>query len=147
MLTLNRKSRGSQDFHRNRFLLLYFCAIVLLLLTNSEEAKAGELVHGKFLSSSGKLIQLQITTGTPPPSHIIVSLEIPPGVEVNRTQPDAQKIRIKKGKIKWLLKNVQSGSQTFSVELSKAIKPSVSFAIVRYRDPATGNYIKTLITP
>ncbi len=147
MFILDNKTDSNGSHRWRNFALLLSSIIHFFIVLGGGTAEAGELVHGEYLSSSGKVIQLSITTGTPPPSHIIVAQIIPPGVKVDRTQPEAQKISISKGKVKWLLKKVQSGSQTLSITLSKQIDHSTISATLRYRDPVTGRYIESLITP
>lgn len=142
--TLKRigENRGSLN---QSFIWLLFCLFSFLFIMAGREVKAGELVYGEYLSAAGTKIQLRITTGTPPPSHIIVAQRIPPGITVVSTQPAAQKIDVGKGTVKWLLKNVVPGSQVLNITLLKPINQSTLNAELQYRDPATGQYVKTQV--
>jgi len=130
---------------RNRFTILLSVIIIALLCQRA--AWAGELVHGQYRSFSGKSIELHLSIGTPPPTHIIVALVIPPGIKVTRSEPEAQKIDTKTGKIKWLLKKVQPGSKTVRVKLAEQVQPSAISSIIRYRNPVSGKYIEVHISP
>ena len=147
MLILDKKLVSRRGCCWNNTLLFLCCVISLLLFPDEKMARAGELVHGTYLSSSGKTIELSITAGTPPPSHIIVAQTIPPGVNVASSQPEAQKINIQEGKIKWLLKKVQPGSQTLKIILMRPVQPTMIGATIRYRHPVTGGYVETFVTP
>ena len=106
---------------------------------------AQDLISGKYLSSSGSTIVLELQIQDPPPGNIIVHQFLPKGVELIKTVPKVTKFSPKKGKAKWLLKKVRSGTMRISMELSGAIGPGTIRAEVRCRDQVTGKMTDIVI--
>ena len=130
-----------------KWLVFLLSGIVpFFLLPGGGAAWADELVHGEYLSSSGKAIHLRITIGAPPPAHVIVAQMIPSGSGIVHSSPKAQKINIKTGEIKWLLKKVEPGVRILKVKLTKPVQSSTIRTILRYRHPISGRYVESLVT-
>lgn len=121
--------------------VLFF--LVLLLCHSSLAATA---VSGKHLSTAGKKIVLALSVRSPAPSSLIVEQYISPGNSVISTSPPAKKVNKKNGKIKWLFRNISPGRLTITTLLQRPLKGTVN-TFVRYRDPATGQYIEKNIHP
>lgn len=147
MFIADKRTKRKDSNRWQQLVVQWPCIVLVFLLLHGGTAWSSELVHGKYLSSSGKVIQLQITTGTPPPAHIIVAQMIPPGAKVVHSKPQAQKINQKTGEIKWLLKKTQPGSRMLRIELRSSVQSSSVSAVLRYRNPVTGHYVESLVTP
>lgn len=102
-------------------------------------------VSGRFLKGSGTTITLQISVGKPAPSSIIVEQSISPTNTIKNATPQPQKIG-GNGKVKWLVKNIRPGKRQFTLKLSEPLKGSVR-GVIRYKDPASGKFFESAITP
>jgi hypothetical protein len=104
-------------------------------------------VSGKYLSASGNtlVLSLNLAKGS---SAIIVEQEMSAVNLVVSTSPPAGKVDAGGGKIrcKWLFKNVRPGNITLSTRLSAPFKGRVR-AVVRYRQPGSGQFIEVIIRP
>ncbi len=108
-------------------------------------AWAQDMVSGKYTSSSGTTIVLELTIQEPPPGNLIVHQFLPKGVHLVSSSPAATKFSAKKGKAKWLVKKVRSGTMRITMELSKAIGAGTLRAEVRCRDQVTGKMTDIVI--
>ncbi|WP_419174873.1 hypothetical protein [Desulfosediminicola sp.] len=103
-----------------------------LLLLSSIEAMAKEPVIGKYLSSSGNTIRLQLSVSSPAPQNLILQQHLPPGTRVLSTSPKAIKISQNNGVVKWLFKGVSPGQ----IEVVMKIEPPAAGSVrgsIRYR--------------
>lgn len=108
-------------------------------------AWAQDLVSGKYISSSGTSIVLELIIQEPPPGNLIVHQFLPKGVLLVSSSPAATKFSSKKGKANWLVKKVRSGTMRITMELSEAIGPGTVRAEVRCRDQVTGKMTDIVI--
>ncbi|HSL39981.1 MAG TPA: hypothetical protein VK857_06390, partial [Desulforhopalus sp.] len=78
----------------------------------------------------------------------IVEQGMSAGNSVASTSPPAGKVEAGGGEIrcKWLFKNVPAGNITLSTRLSAPLKGKVS-AVVRYRQPGSGQFTEVIIRP
>ena len=102
-------------------------------------------VTGKYTNVSGNTTILEISVGNPAPSSIIVEQSLSSKNKVQSASPKPKKVS-GNGNIKWLLTKTRSGKQQFIVKMANPVKGSVR-AIIRYRDPASGQFIEQSITP
>ena len=104
-------------------------------------------VSGEYLSASGNtlVLSLNLSEGS---SAIIVEQGMSAGNSVVSTSPPAGKVDAGGGEIrcKWLFKNVPAGNLTLSTRLSAPLKGKVS-AVVRYRQPGSGQFTEVIIRP
>ncbi len=120
--------------------------VVCFFLSISVTSGAANLVSGSYESSGGTDIVLTLAINTPSPSNLIVEQFISPGNNITSTSPTAKKINAARGEVKWLFRNIQSGSLSLSMQLGSPLKGSVK-AMIRYRDPETGRFSELVITP
>jgi hypothetical protein len=108
---------------------------------------ASASVSGKYLLASGNtlVLSLNLTEGS---SAIIVEQGMSAGNRVASTSPPANKVEAGEGEIrcKWLFKNVSAGNFTLTTRLSAPLKGKVS-AVVRYRQPGSGQFTEVIIRP
>lgn len=125
---------------------LYNSALIALLLVLLIPISAtAASVSGKYIKASGNTTVLQISVGKPAPPSIIVEQSLGNKNKVQSASPKPKKIS-GNGNIKWLLTKTRPGKQQFTVKLASPLKGSVR-AILRYRDPASGQFIEKSITP
>ncbi len=108
-------------------------------------AWAQDMVSGKYISSSGTSIVLELTIQEPPPGNLIVHQLLPKGIDLVSSSPAVTKFSTKKGKAKWLVKKVRSGTMRITMKLSEAIGPGTIRAEVRCRDQVTGKMTDIVI--
>jgi len=124
---------------------LYNISLIILLLVFLTPISATAAVTGKYINASGNTTVLEISVDNPAPPSIIV--EQSPG---NKNKVISANPRPKKvsgnGNVKWLLTNTRPGKQQFTVTMADPLQGSVR-AILRYRDPANGQFIEKSITP
>ncbi len=138
------KGQGMERFRIARALFGFF-AILLLLIC--ETAQARDLVSGRYISSQGKQIVLELDIAKPPPSNLIVQQFLPAGVNIVSSSPGAIKFDAGKGKAKWLIKQVKPGKMLFSMDLSEEITSGAVRAEVLCRDKKTGEMAEIVIRP
>ncbi len=123
------------------FFHLFFLMITIAL--SQQPLMAKSLVTGHYGSASGKRIILNLHISNPAPTNLIVEQYLSPGNEIKSTSPGAKKIS--SGNIKWLFRNTSSGTLSISIQLKSNLKGNVR-AIVRYRDPASGQFIEQQVS-
>ncbi|RJX36267.1 MAG: hypothetical protein C4531_00145 [Desulfurivibrio sp.] len=110
-------------------------------------ASARDLVSGRYISSAGKNIVLDLDVKGPSPSNLIVHQFLPAEVDITGSSPAYMKFDKKRGKVQWLIKNVQPGRVRISMELSEPLPPGLVRAEVRCRDQETGRMMDITINP
>ncbi len=146
MLLGKQKDRREKGlFHC--FSLIFLVVVLIAPFPLTGDCWAKDSVRAEYRTSSGKLIELRLQVERPQPSHIIVAQTVPPGNKVVGCVPQAQKIDMNTGAIKWLLKKIQPGSITLKVKLAASVEASSISAVLRYRDPASGKFIEKHISP
>lgn len=126
--------------------LFLFTTITALLIYFTSHADAAT-VTGAYKSVTSNNTVFSITVGTPAPSSLIIQNHHTPGVKASATQPSASKVNYREGTAKWFLKNTRPGNYTFSITFAGPVSLSDTYLILRYRDPATGNFQETRIRP
>ncbi len=128
-------------------LSLFLLAVVVTNLLSPKILSATEgLVTGKYISSSGTDLVLQLSIRNPAPANLIVEQYLPPENTIVSTAPQAKKIDSSLGNVKWLFKNTKNGVLPLSIRLSTPLKGDIS-AIVRYRTPQNGSFVELRIAP
>lgn len=127
------------------FLTMLF-AILLSLFPHCLASAADNLVTGKYVSSSGTDIVLNLTIQNPAPANLIVEQYLSPENKIIDTTPQAKKIDVAQGNIKWLFKNTRNGILSLSLRLDNPLIGDIS-AIVRYRAPQGGAFTELRIAP
>ena len=125
----------------------FLCICAVAVLYNAQFVSAADIVSGRYISSSGKTIELEINIQSPAPASLIIEQYLPPGTGIVSSQPKLKKYNVKKGKVKWLLKNVRSGKMTVRLQLADKIGKGNIRALLRCKDPATGGFIEKTVTP
>lgn len=120
--------------------------VFLYALSSSTTSAAANLVSGSYGSAGGTNIVLNLSIKSPSPSNLIVEQYISPGNKITGTSPPAKKINAAQGKVKWLFRNIRSGSLSLSIKLGSPLKGSAR-AMIRYRDPNSGQFSELTITP
>ncbi|MCB2180890.1 MAG: hypothetical protein KQH63_02555 [Desulfobulbaceae bacterium] len=128
---------------KGKILFLVLCIWLLLGATS----QARDMVSGKYSSSAGKSIVLDLKVADPSPGNLIIHQFLPPGIDIIKSHPRVMKFDKKSGKAKWLIKKVQPGKMSISMELSKSIPAGAIRAEVRCRDQKTGEMTQITITP
>jgi len=95
--------------------------LILSTLSSPETLQAAPQVTAQYSKSEGKEIVVEITVPSPPPSSIIFVQQLPTEVMIQRTQPKANSINQKKGKAKWLLRNLKPGKLSIRMFLDREV--------------------------
>lgn len=127
--------------------IYFLCISAVAVLYNAQSVSAADIVSGHYISSSGKTIELALDIQSPAPASLIIEQYLPPGTRVTGSQPKLKKYNIKKGKAKWLLKNVRSGKMIVQLQLADKIGKGNIRALLRCKDPASGDFIEKTVTP
>lgn len=122
-------------------------AIAVLHLTLPPPLQAVEPVTGRYLSSYGTIIELDLQVRYPPPASLIIEQYFPAGLQVIGAQPALQKYSSVRGIAKWFLKGIRPGSYTISVQFDQPVQASAVRAVIRYRYPLHGRFVEYRITP
>lgn len=123
--------------------MLFVCAGLFAVKT----AFARDLVSGRYISSAGKNIILDLNVKGPATSNLIVHQFLSAPVDIINSSPPLMKFDKKKGKAQWLIKKVQPGQVRITMELSEPIQPGMVRAEVRCRDQETGQMMDISINP
>lgn len=132
---------------RVKTLIYFLCICASAVLYNAQSVSAADLVSGRYISSSGKTIELALDIQSPPPASLIIEQYLPPGTRIASSHPKLKKYNSKKGKAKWLLKNVRSGEIIVKLQLADKIGKGNIRALLRCKNPATGGFIEKTVTP
>ena len=130
-----------------RSLCIFLLAIAVINILAPKMLSATEsLVTGKYISSSGTDLVLQLSIRNPAPANLIVEQNLPPENIIINTVPQAKKIDNSLGNVKWLFKNTKNGILPLSIHLNTPLSGDIS-AIVRYRAPQSGALVELRIAP
>jgi hypothetical protein len=110
-------------------------------------AYGGETVSGRYTSSAGREILLQIDVGTPAPATVIIIQSLPPGTEIEQSTPELNMYKLERGEAKWLLKDMAPGRHSLSLRLKGPVSSGAVRGEIRFRNPATGEMVKTGVRP
>ncbi len=127
---------------RNRSLLPLFVFCVILFTCGN--TKAETLIDGTYISASGRQIVLELDISSRTPVNLIVEQFLDPDNFILTTSPGAKKRSA--GKIKWLFRNISDRRLLISIRLRSPLKGTIS-AIVRYRNPGSGQFIESQVIP
>ena len=130
--------------YQNNFMTTVLICILTAVLMSQTGAEAKTLVTGEYASSSGNQIVLNLHILNPAPANLIVEQYLSAKNSVVSTSPRAKKKSA--GKIKWLFRNTVDGSFSISIQLRSALQGKIK-AVIRYRDPVSGNFIESNISP
>jgi len=133
----------SNSFKKHIFPLI-FLSLIWLMVQIPTEAMSKNLVTGQYGSSSGKRIVLNLHIQNPAPANLIVEQYLSPQNSIVSTSPRAKKDSA--GKIKWLFRNTATGKLSISIQLKSPLKGKIR-GVVRYRDPGSGAFIESQISP
>ena len=136
----------SPTYRFHRPLIMFFLAMVMAVFCHNKANATDSLVTGKYTSSFGTEIVLDLTIQNPAPANLIVEQYLAPENTIINTSPRAKKIDNSQGNVKWLFKNTRNGILSLSIRLSKPLSGDIS-AIVRYRSPQGGAFTELKITP
>lgn len=132
--------------HQKRIFLL-FMLLVCVNLSAAQTVSARDLVSGRYISSAGKNIILDLNVKGPSTSNLIVHQFLSAQVDIISSSPVLVKFDRKKGKAQWLIKKVKPGNVRITMELSEPIPPGLVRAEVRCRDQETGQMMDITINP
>jgi hypothetical protein len=104
-------------------------------------------VSGRYTSAARREIRLQIEVGNPTPASVIPIQNLPPGTEIEQSNPELTMYNPERGEAKWLLENVRSGRHSLSLRLKGPVASGAVAGEIRFRDPATGAMVKKGISP
>ena len=127
--------------------LSVFAVLTAIILFAGEPTSAADIVSGRYISSAGKTIELAINIQSPSPASLIIEQYLPPGTMIKSSQPKLKKYNIKKGKAKWLLKNVRTGKIKVTLHLADKVGKENIRALLRCKDPATGSFVEQIVVP
>lgn len=119
-------------------------SILIAIFICHAPVEAKTLVTGQYSSSSGKHIVLNMQISSPAPANLIVEQNISPQNVIISSSPRAKKSS--RGKLKWLFRNTDHGQFSISIKLQSPLQGRIN-AVVRYRDPDSGNFIESQISP
>jgi uncharacterized protein (DUF58 family) len=124
-------------------LMLVACATLL----GGRTAAARELVSGRYISSAGNNIILDLEVKGPSAANLIVHQFLPPEVGIVSSTPPVMKFDPRQGRAQWLMKKVPPGKVRIAMELTASIPPGSIRAEVRCRDQETGQMMDITINP
>ena len=107
--------------------------LILSALLISGRVQAAPQVTAHYSKSAGKEIVVEITVPSPPPSSIIFVQKLPTEVMIQRTQPKANSINQKKGKVKWLLRNLKPGKLNIRMFLDREVDRNEISGEIRFK--------------
>lgn len=119
-------------------------SILLAISMYPAGAVSQTLVSGRYASSSGNRIVLNLNISNPAPANLIVEQFLSADNSIVSTSPKTKKRS--GGKLKWLFRNTSPGRLTLAIQLQSSLKGTIR-GVVRYRDPVSGNFIETQIAP
>jgi hypothetical protein len=129
--------------------ILYRCVLATFLLLSPvlcNNLFAGTHVSGGYASAGGTNIVLTLSVQTTAPANLIIEQYMSRGNRVLSTSPRAKKIEGGGARIKWLVRNFPSGSLQLSTRLRAPLAGNVK-AVIKYRDPDTGQFTEIRIAP
>lgn len=132
--------------HRKRMFLLFMLLACVNLLA-ARPASAQDLVSGRYISSAGRSIVLDLDIKGPSTGNLIVHQFLAAEVDILGSSPSLVKFDRKSGKVQWLIKKVQPGKIRITMELSEPLQPGLVRAEVRCRDQKTGRLVEIAINP
>lgn len=115
--------------------------LLLALISLPLPAAAKEAVLGRYLSKGGQEIKIELEVSAPAPALVIIIQNLPSGVAVTGSSPEAKLAEPGQGLVKWLLSGLAPGKQLLQLKLDKAVEARALSGEIRYRDPATGNMV------
>lgn len=118
--------------------ILILSVMVLSILGMNMDGRADELISCRYQQAEGKTIVLRLDIGSPAPAMLILVQKIPPGVLIKNAEPPIKKYDHKKGEARWLIKQLQSGTITFTINLDQDIDADKISGEIRYKDPVAG---------
>lgn len=121
--------------------------LAALYLVQPSLVLAMEPVTGRYLSSYGAIIELELQVRYPPPASLIIEQYFPAGLQVLGAQPALQKYSSARGMAKWFLKGIRPGSYTISLQFDQPVQSSAVRAVIRYRYPLHGRFVEYRIAP
>jgi hypothetical protein len=124
-------------------MMLVACATLLAV----RPASARDLVSGRYISSAGKNIILDLEVKGPSAANLIVHQFLPPEIAIVSSTPPVMKFDPKQGRAQWLMKKVAPGKVRIAMELTESIPPGSIRAEVRCRDQETGQMMDITINP
>lgn len=139
------RKHGRQATRATARLLLF--SFLLTIIPAAASHGNPELVTCKYLKSSGNEIQLEVRVGSPPPASLIITQNIPAGIDILSSSPEINKFNKKQGEAKWLLKGISPGSLILSLNLSPPIGPGQISGELRYKNPIDGSMVQMPIRP
>lgn len=132
---------------QKRIFVLVLLLLACVALLAVQPASARDLVSGRYISSAGKNIILDLDVKGRAASNLIVHQFLPAELDIISASPAYMKFNKKRGKVQWLIKNVQPGKVRISMELSEPLPPGLVRAEVRCRDQETGRMMDITINP
>lgn len=123
-----------------------FITVLLCIFFFAVSSYGNNTVSGRYYSSTGKTITLQITVTSSTPTNIIVEQYIEPGNKILSASPKPKKLDNSRGKVKWLLRNFHSGAEVLSLKLEKPSKGHIK-SVIRYRNPHGGQFTELTVNP
>lgn len=132
--------------HQKKVFLLFMLLACVNLLA-AQPASALDLVSGRYISSAGKNIILDLEVKGPSTSNLIVHQFLPAGAGIISSSPAYIKFDGNSGRVQWLIKRVSPGKVRISMELSEPLAPGLVRAEVRCRDQKTGQMMDITINP
>lgn len=125
--------------------LIFHLLLLTILLAMPISAVAG--ARAQYQNGSGKTITFLVEVTSPAPSSLIVQHFHPTGITIIGTSPQANKVNPGSGIAKWFLKNIQPGTYRFSLSFNKSVTQGDIRLILRYRDPASGSFKESAVSP
>lgn len=135
-----------RNFTRFRRIAISLFVVIAIATICATSSFCANLVSGKFVSSKGRQIVLQLTVHSSSPINLIVEQFLPSGTQINNTKPRAKKISHDQKKVKWLFKKKQNQVLNLTTKLQTPLRGNVS-AVVRYRTSKGGGLTEIRIAP
>lgn len=134
--------------YRNHLLRVVGAYVVALsLLLNLHTAEASELISARYLSAGSNRVELAVKVGHPAPTSLIIQQFFPPQSGLRNISPPPAKLQKRQGIAKWFFKNPSPGTLIIRLEFDQRISPGSLSAIIRCRQPRTGQFIEKHIRP
>ncbi len=115
-------------------------------LAADKDIQAGSQVTARYILEENTII-LEFDIADPGPENIIVSQRLPKGTVIANAVPAFSTYQHKKGRAKWLLKNLKPGKHKIIIKLERPVDTAKIKASISFMNPNTGKLSKIKIRP
>ncbi len=128
----------------NYFVRIVWCLLLFTIADVFTTAGIADMT-GTIEQKDEKTVCLNIKVTKPAPSTAIITMDLPEGITITKSEPNYSRFSQEKRQVQWLLKDIKPGATKIVVQFDKQIDPTKLQSVVRYKD-AAGNTIESKIS-